>query len=249
MIEHLPNIPGIGIILNKLKDFIYEPTSNSVKEWIAIKKNKFNTNEIFAINKRITEHVILADGTLILHSKYFIEMLKDGDFKIEKSYIAVNENSNLTQITKIYDSLRETPKKKNRFKHYLLICEIQDKVNRKTSIFDAKILNKSNKQIDYEIIYSNLKKKNRFSFCISITIPKEFDTKNIDYMYIHQDYGVYEFISKIDKQNSKAKKFSPTCEVGEKRFEPSDCSNIYYQGFKWKIRNPAKNEKIVFKFD
>ena len=252
MIEHIPNIPGAGWILNKVINFLYEPAAENILDWVAIKKNRYLCKrelKLYVINKRITEHVILADGTLILYSKYFIEMLKNGNFELEKGYIAVNEYSNLTKIDKIYDSFKDVPKNRNRFKSYLAVCEIQDKVNRKTSVFNSKITNKTDEQLKYKIIYTNLKKGDNFTFCISITIPGEFKVKKEDKMLIKYNYGVYKFISKIDKQNLKAKKFSPICNFENKPKTPEDNSNIFYIGFKWKIRNPKKEGKIILKFN
>jgi hypothetical protein len=242
--------PVIGA-LNWLKNILYEPVSYSFKDWFAIKKNKRickKNNELFAINKRITEHIIYSDGTLILNSKYFIEMLKDGDCKLKKGYIAINNNTNLQKINKIFDSF-ENVGTKNRFKNYLLVCEIEEKVKRDISIFKTNIDKTTEKEIFYSVIYTNLKKGDKFSFSISITIPKEFEDKKEDSMQIKYEYGIYEFISKIDKQNLKSKVFSPICEIKEKRLIPQSFNNIYYNGFKWKIRNPKKEGKIILKFD
>lgn len=247
--EHIV-LPVVGV-LNWLKDVLSEPVANSFNDWLAIKKNKNKckkNNELFAINKRITEHVIYSDGTLILYSKYFIEMLKDGDFKLEKGYIAVNDNTNLKKINKIYDSFKNVGVK-NRFKNYLLVCEINDKVKRDVSVFKTKIKEVTEKELFYEIIYTNLKKGDKFSFCISITVPKEFEHKKQDIMWIKYNYGIYEFISKIDKQNKKSRRFSPVCEIKENRLTPTSYNNIYYNGFKWKIRNPEKEGKVILKFD
>ena len=240
-------VPAVSI-LDWLKNILYEPVSNSFSDWIAIKSNKKfckKNGDLFAINKRVTEHIIYKDGTLILYSKYYIEMLQDGDFILEKGYGAVSPNTDLTKINHIYTSFKDI--KKDRFRNYLLVTEIQEKINRDVSVFKSELLDVTSNLLKYKINYTNLKKGDKFSFCISITIPKEFsDVSNMDEMLIKYNYGIYEFISKIDKQHPLSNKFSPICKL-ENNLEPSSKSNIYYTGFKWIIRNP-KEGKIELKF-
>lgn len=235
-----------------LKNTLYEPHAESVKDWWAIKQNKSackKENDSFAINVRLTEHVIYADGTLILHMKYHIQMLKDGDFKIEKWYRRVNPKTDVGKISKIYKSFYDVPKTKNRFKNYLLVCELQDGVQNKTAKFLSKIMEKNSAEIRYRIVYTNLKKGDKFSFCISLTVPHEFVDHSEDMMSIDYRYGVYRFVSKIDKQHPKAKDFSPTFGYKFGEFPLRYAGNIYYEAFEWTVRNPVHGSQIILKAD
>ena len=240
--------------------FLYSLGKDLVKLISPLNKGKFHTNNFKAL-KRETDYVIYADGTLILHIVYTIKMVKDGDFVIDKYYECVNPDTELT-INKIYKNFYETSKKKNlnRFKKQVLVVELGTPPPRPQSIFTSEVKNsfrnqKTNKyRMEYQIKYTNLRKNDKFKFCISLTVPKEFVINNNkltvekDCIHINEYYKEYIFRTKIDKQHNLAENFSPECYLERKKQEPKSCNNIYYKCFEWKFKYPPQGE-IIIKFN
>lgn len=207
----------------------------------------------FVINKRLSHHTIYPDGTLITFTKYSIFMLDDGHFKIKKSYKSENNELNedgtrkvdMCKMPEIYMSLDDKVKE-NRFTDFLLITELTSPSKIGSRFIAKKVNSTSNEEIfHYDIRYTKLKRFDKFSFFVSMSVPGEFDrTSKSDGLVIEPDlYGVYEFHSKIDKQSKNSKMFEPVLyDADKKEKDATHSESLFYIGNKWKLYNPKGGE-------
>lgn len=203
----------------------------------------------FVVNKRLSHHTIYPDGTLITHTEYSIFMLDNGTFSIEKYYESENDELNddnsrkvdMTKFSKIYMDLDENVQE-NRFKDFLLVTELTSESKNGSRFIAHQIKNFSNiKKFAYAIKYTKLKRFSKFSFFVSMSIPREFDrsTKR-DRLDIEPNlYGVYEFHSKVDKQCKNSKMFEPVLHNKDGKEEvPKHSESFFYIGNMWKLYSP-----------
>lgn len=214
-----------------------------------IKKDKTYN---FVVDERITHHTIYPNGTLITDSIYTITMIDKGNFKTEKYYYSENNEKDnnlykvdLSKMPKCKHKLDETIKE-NRFNDLLTIVELKSGYKNGSKFFVDKE-KRSQKKYSYNIHFTNLGYFHTFSFYVSMTIPREFDRKNKkDELKIEPIYGVYKFISKIDKQSKDCYSFVPELINNGEISTPNPIENIYYHGKCWQLYCP-KESNLQFK--
>ncbi len=219
--------------------------STNMIYWLAKYHIKRDKAQNYVINRRVTDHTILQDGTLITHTRYSITMLDNCTLFSMKKFYGSDNNELEHEIRKvdmehyidIYKELNEHVRE-NRFKDYLIVCELIDGP-RKGSKFIPKITNKTPEKLEYVIEYSNLKIFDTFEFFVSITVPREFDRSNMyDQLGIDPVYGIFDFTSKVDKQRKNSNKYLPKIRQGNKIIDSKPVDNIFYTGESWRLFNP-----------
>jgi len=180
-------------------------------------------------------------------------MISGGNFKVSKSY--TSENNELENNKQRKVDMKNMPACKlkldntvqeDRFKDLLTIAELKTALNHGSKFFVSNEKS-NNKEYTYDINYTNLKNFHTFSFYVSMTIPKEFDRKDMkDSILIDPIYGIYEFTSKIDKQSKDCYNFVPEIVQKEKGKNGITIDNAYYHGLSWKLYIP-KAGKLDFK--
>lgn len=229
--------------------YIYKNRFFGLWRYYIQKEKKYN----FIVDKRLSHHTIYPDGTLITHTKYSVFMLDNGHFEIDKYYISenneLNENGSrkvdMSQCPDIYLTLDENVKE-NRFRNFLLIVELVSPSATGSRFISKIIRKKSNeKELHYYIKYTKLKKFTKFSFFVSLSVPKEFDRESKkDRLGIEPNmYGLYEFHSKVDKQCKESRLFEPILyDIHGKEQPAKHSASLFYIGNQWKLYEPKGGE-------